>query len=69
MKNIKILTVCVLSALMLFGCGLKKMIKRYPDVTVQLENPDLENKGGKVEYKITGEIPAKYMKKKDREEE
>lgn len=64
MKNIKILAVCVLSAIMLFGCGLKKMIKRYPEVTVQLENPDLENKGGKVEYKITGTIPAKYMKKK-----
>ena len=64
MKSIKFLTICLLSAMMLFGCGLKKMIKRYPEVTVKLENPDLENKGGKVEYKVTGTIPAKYMKKK-----
>ncbi|MCQ2285384.1 MAG: hypothetical protein MJZ76_00720 [Bacteroidales bacterium] len=64
MKNFKILSICLLSALLLFGCGMKKMIKRYPEMTVKLENTDLENKGGKVEYKIVGTVPAKYMRKK-----
>lgn len=64
MKNLKFLSVVFLTALILAGCGFGKMIPRYPEVTVKLENPDLENKGGKVEYKVTGTIPAKYMKKK-----
>jgi len=46
------------------GCGLGKMIKKYPEVTVTLDNPDLENKGGEVAYTIKGTIPPKYMKKK-----
>ena len=64
MKNFKFLSVVFLIGLILAGCGFGKMIPRYPEVTVKLENPDLENKGGKVEYKVTGTIPAKYMKKK-----
>jgi len=40
------------------------MIKKYPEVTVTLDNPDLENKGGEVAYTIKGTIPPKYMKKK-----
>ncbi len=40
------------------------MVKKYPEVTVTLDNPDLENKGGEVAYTIKGTIPPKYMKKK-----
>ena len=64
MKNFKFLSVLLLCAVLLFGCGLKKMVKRYPEVTIKMDTPLLENKGGKVEYKITGTVPAKYMKKK-----
>lgn len=52
------------AALLMGGCGLGKMVKKYPEVTVTLDNPDLENKGGEVAYTIKGTIPPKYMKKK-----
>lgn len=64
MKNFKFLSLLLLCAVLLFGCGLKKMVKRYPEVTIKMDTPLLENKGGKVEYKITGTVPEKYMKKK-----
>lgn len=51
-------------ALMMSSCGFGKMIKKYPEVTVTLDDPDLENKGGEVSYTIKGTIPPKYMKKK-----
>lgn len=53
------------SALILAGCGFGKMVTRYPEVKVTLNDPaDLETKGGKVEYKVQGTIPPKYLKKK-----
>ena len=52
------------TVMLLSGCGLGKMVKKYPEVTVTLDNPDLENKGGEVAYTIKGTIPPKYMKKK-----
>ena len=64
MKNKNLALVLTLSALLLFGCGLQKMVKRYPEVSITLDNPDLENKGGKVDYTIKGTVPPKYMKKK-----
>lgn len=64
MKSRSLIFVLALSALILAGCGLQKMAKRYPEVSITLNNPDLENKGGKVEYTIKGTIPPKYMKKK-----
>ena len=64
MKNKNLALVLTLSALILAGCGLQKMVKRYPEVSITLDNPDLENKGGKVDYTIKGTVPPKYMKKK-----
>ena len=64
MKNKNLVLVLTLAALILAGCGLQKMVKRYPEVSITLDNPDLENKGGKVDYTIKGNVPAKYMKKK-----
>jgi len=64
MKNRNLALVLTLSALLLVGCGLQKMVKRYPEVSITLDNPDLENKGGKVDYTIKGTVPPKYMKKK-----
>ena len=64
MKHKHLAIVLTLSALILAGCGLQKMVKRYPEVSITLDNPDLENKGGKVDYTIKGNIPPKYMNKK-----
>jgi outer membrane protein OmpA-like peptidoglycan-associated protein len=64
MKHKQLAIVLTLTALILAGCGLQKMVKRYPEVSITLDNPDLENKGGKVDYTIKGNIPPKYMNKK-----
>lgn len=64
MKNLNVLGLTILTALLLVGCGFGKMVTKYPDVKVTLDNPDLENKGGDVAYTIKGTIPPKYMKKK-----
>lgn len=64
MKNLKLpLAICILS-LILAGCGIKKMVKNYPDFSIRLENQELENKGGKVDYTIKGSVPPKYLQKK-----
>ena len=65
MKAAKFLFVVGCSALILAGCGFGKMVPRYPEVKVTLNDPsDLETKGGKVSYNVQGTIPPKYMKKK-----
>ena len=50
--------------LLLAGCGLGKMVPRYPEVSIKLDNENLENRGGQVAYQVKGTIPPKYMKKK-----
>lgn len=64
MRKLVVLSLVLAVAMLMGGCGLGKMIKKYPEVTVTLDNPDLENKGGEVAYTIKGTIPPKYMKKK-----
>lgn len=65
MRISKLLFVVGCSALLLAGCGFGKMVPRYPEVKVTLNDPaDLETKGGKVAYNVQGTIPAKYLKKK-----
>ena len=64
MKRLFVLGLPILAMLIMGGCGFGKMVTRYPEVTVTLDNPDLENKGGEVNYTIKGTIPPKYMKKK-----
>lgn len=64
MKKIFLMSSILVIALMMSSCGFGKMIKKYPEVTVTLDDPDLENKGGEVSYTIKGTIPPKYMKKK-----
>jgi len=63
MKKISLLTILALIALIVSSCGLGKMV---PDnkITLKLENPDLENKGGKVEYVVNGTVPPKFLRKK-----
>ena len=64
MRKLLALSMVLATVLMMSSCGLGKMVKKYPEVTVTLDNPDLENKGGEVAYTIKGTIPPKYMKKK-----
>lgn len=64
MRKLVALSMTVAAIFLISGCGLGKMVKKYPEVTVTLDDPDLENKGGEVAYTIKGTIPPKYMKKK-----
>ena len=64
MRKLIALSIVVATVLMMSSCGLGKMVKKYPEVTITLDNPDLENKGGEVAYTIKGVFPPKYMKKK-----
>ncbi|MBQ4355265.1 MAG: hypothetical protein II757_01250 [Bacteroidales bacterium] len=64
MKHLRILLLACIACVMATGCGLKKMITRYPEVNIRLDDQDLENKGGQVAYQVKGTIPPKYMKKK-----
>ena len=63
MKRFTLLSFFALTALILSSCGLGKMIPNNK-VALKLENPDLENKGGKVEYVVKGEVPPKFIKKR-----
>ncbi len=63
MKRINVLVWAVLISVIMTGCGFGKMVTKYPEVSVTLDNPDLENKGGEVAYTIKGTVPPKYMKK------
>ena len=64
MKRIYLFGLIILTAAVMSSCGFGKMITKYPDVSITLDNPDLENKCGEVYYTIKGTVPPKYMKKK-----
>lgn len=64
MKKFYVLALTAIVAALMVSCGFGKMVTKYPDVTIKLDNPDLENKGGEVSYTISGTVPPKYMKKK-----
>jgi len=63
MKKLAFLSILALSALILSSCGLGKMVPNN-QISLKLENPDLENKGGKVEYVVKGTVPPNFMQKK-----
>ena len=63
MKRLTFLSFIALAALILSSCGLGKMVPTN-QISLKLENPDLENKGGNVEYVVKGSVPPKFMKKK-----
>ena len=64
MKNLKLILLVSMVALLFSSCGLGKMVSKYPEVSIKLTDQDLENRGGQVAYEIKGTVPAKYMKKK-----
>ncbi|MHC1705935.1 MAG: hypothetical protein AB9842_00295 [Bacteroidales bacterium] len=56
--------IMILIAAFMSGCGLGKMVKKYPEVKFQATPDVLENHGGKVQVSIKGDIPPKYFHKK-----
>jgi len=63
MKKITFLSILALIALIMSSCGLGKMVPNNK-ISLKLENPDLENRGGKVEYVVKGTVPPNFMQKK-----
>ncbi len=62
--NIKVFVALFLSILIFTGCGLGKMIKKYPTVKYTVTPQVLETHGGKISVSVNGTIPAKYFNKK-----
>ena len=62
--NIKVIVALVLATVLFTGCGLSKMIKKYPTVKYSVTPEVLETHGGKISVAINGTIPAKYFNKK-----
>lgn len=62
--NIKVIVALVLATVMFTGCGLSKMVKKYPTVKYNVTPEVLETHGGKISVAINGTIPAKYFNKK-----
>lgn len=62
--NIKLIVALVFAASMITGCGLNKMIKKYPTVKYSVTPEVLETNGGKISVAVNGTIPPKYFNKK-----
>jgi Flp pilus assembly protein TadD len=62
--NFKVFTAVILAVVMLSGCGLSKMIKKYPTVKFKATPEVLESNGGRITVQIDGTFPAKYFHKK-----
>jgi outer membrane protein OmpA-like peptidoglycan-associated protein len=63
MKKLTFLSILALVALIVSSCGLGKMVPNN-QATLKLEDPNLENRGGKVEYVVKGTVPPNFMRKK-----
>ena len=63
MKKLIFLSILALTALILSSCGLGKMVPNNK-ITLKLEDPDLENRVGKVEYVVKGTVPPNFMQRK-----
>ena len=66
MKNVNLnaLVAIVVTALFLSGCGLGKMVKKYPTVQYKVVPEVLEVHGGKIPVTVNGTFPTKYFHKK-----
>ncbi|MEI6124361.1 MAG: hypothetical protein WCQ95_12125 [Bacteroidota bacterium] len=62
--NFKVFAAVLLAVVMFTGCGLGKMIKKYPTVKYTVTPEVLETHGGKISVTVNGTIPAKYFNKK-----
>ena len=62
--HLNLFVLFLLSALVFSGCGLKKMVKKYPEVKYEVKPEVLETHGGKIQVSIQGKFPPKYFHKK-----
>lgn len=60
----KLLAAIGVVALILSGCGLKKMVKKYETVKYEVTPQVLETHGGKISVTVKGTFPEKYFSKK-----
>jgi outer membrane protein OmpA-like peptidoglycan-associated protein len=62
MKNVKLLSVLLISAILLSSCGLGRMIRNYGNgVTYTAETNPLENHGGEVAVNVSGRVSERYF--------
>lgn len=59
----KLLAAIGIAAVILSGCGLKKMVKKYDTVKYEVTPQVLETHGGKISVTVKGTFPAKYFSK------
>lgn len=62
--SFKVFAALLLAVVMLSGCGLSKMIKKYPTVKYTVTPEVLETHGGQISVSINGVFPEKYFHKK-----
>ncbi len=60
----KLLAAIGIVAVILSGCGLKKMVKKYDTVKYEVTPQVLETHGGKIAVSVKGTFPEKYFSKK-----
>lgn len=63
-SGFKILAAIGMTAMILSGCGLKKMVKKYETVKYEVTPEVLETHGGKISVTVKGTFPEKYFSKK-----
>lgn len=61
MRKLSPILLFVMIAVLMSGCGLKKMAKKYDTVNYEIKPEVLESHGGVVKYEAKGKIPAKYF--------
>lgn len=64
MRKISPILFFIVITIMLSGCGLKKMAKKYETVTYKVTPEILETHGGIVNFEVKGDFPVKYFSKK-----
>ena len=63
-NSLRLLSTLILVTILVSGCGLSKMVKKYSTVTYEVTPNPLEVHGDKVSVTVKGKIPAKYFNKK-----
>ena len=63
-NSLRLLSTLILVTILVSGCRLSKMVKKYNTVTYEVTPNPLEVHGDKVSVTVKGRIPAKYFNKK-----
>lgn len=63
-KGLRLFSLLIATTLMLGGCGVKKMVTNYDDVSYEVTPEVLKADGNKIDFVVEGTYPPKYFKKK-----